>query len=182
MRDKKVWISICLLGLGAGLAWACAKPAIIRQGEREYSVAQRGEELFVYVDYLWGGGKFEDAKKLERDFAAWGVEKGIFVYAMGRFPTLHEWRLGFVAKAAPSEQEFQLREIKTEALPAGRWATMSTRGNVDYLFRYWRKLQKRLEKDGLAVDGAVVEVYPDLSAKDVPVDQVRGEIRYRLAD
>jgi hypothetical protein len=173
---------IALIIACAALAAGCAVPAIVTPGEKRYAVAERGAELFVYVDYLWGGGGFEDAKKLERDLVAYGVEKGIFVYAMGRFPTLREWRLGFVATAAPADQEFQLREIKTETLPAGRWATVTTRGNVDYLFRYWRKARKWLEKDGLAVDPTVSEAYPDLLAADVAAENVRGEIRYRLAE
>ena len=98
-----------------------------------------------------------------------------------RFPTTRDWQLGFVASAAPAEQEFMLKEIKTESLPAGRWATVTTRGNVDSLFRYWRKLKKWIEKDGLVTTGPVVEVYPDLLAKDVAPEEVRGEIRYPLA-
>jgi len=182
MRETKIRRTILLCGAAAALACGCAKPAIVQQGKAKYEVAQRAEELFVYVDYRWGGGKFEDAKQLERDFAAWGAEKGLFVAAMGRFPTLRDWQLGFVASAAPTEQEFQLRTIQVERLPAGRWATMRTRGNVDYLFRYWRKLKKWIEKDGLAVDGPIVEAYPDLMAKDVAPDAVRGELRYRLQD
>jgi hypothetical protein len=173
---------IALIIACAALAAGCAKPAIVSKGEKRYDVAERGAELFVYVDYLWGGGGFEDAKKLERDFVAYGVEQGIFVYAMGRFPQLREWRLGFVATAAPAEQEFQLREIKTEALPAGRWATVATRGNVDYLFRFWRKAKRWIEQDGLAVDPTVTEVYPDLLAADALGGDGGGEIRYRLAE
>ena len=52
---------------------------------------------------------------------------------------------------------------------------------VHYLFRYWRKMKKWLEGDGLVPDGPVVEVYPDLLAKSVAPEDVRGEIRYRLA-
>jgi len=181
MHNSGVLKAVLLCGAVAALALACAKPAIVNQGQERYTVAERGEELFVYVDYHWGGGKFEDAKELERAFAAWGVERGIFAYAMGRFTTPREWQLGFVASAAPTEQEFALREIKTDSLPAGSWATVETRGSVDTLFRYWRKMKKWLEGDGLVPDGPVVEVYPDLLAKSVAPEDVRGEIRYRLA-
>jgi hypothetical protein len=176
------FIGVAVLFAFSSLAAGCAKPAIVPKGEKPYAVSERGEELFVYVDYLWHGGKFDDAKELERGFAAWGVEQGIFVTAMGRFPAPREWQLGFVATGAPPEnQDYLLHEIKSEKLPAGRWATMETRGNVDYLFRYWRKLARWIEKDGLATSGPVVEVYPDLLAKDVAPDAVRGEIRYPLA-
>jgi hypothetical protein len=179
MRSIRAVVLVC--GAVAALAVGCARPAIVSKGEKRYAVAERGEELFVYVDYLWHGGKFDDAKELERGFAAWGVEQGIFVTAMGRFPTPREWQLGFVATGAPSDQDYMLREIKSERLPAGRWATVETRGNVDYLFRYWRKLKRWLERDGLVTAGPIVEVYPDLLAKDVAPDAVRGELRYPLA-
>ena len=180
MRNRVVWMAACLCGAIAGLAAGCAKPTIVEQGGRRYSVAERGEELFVYVEYRWGGGKFDDAKRLERDFAAWGAGKGILAYAMGRFPTLRDWQLGFAATAAPADAEFLGHDIESAPLPAGRWATVTTRGEIDYLFRYWRKAKRWVERDGLATDGPVVEVYPYLLAGGAAPGDVRGEIRYHL--
>lgn len=164
----------------AAMAISCAKPTIIKQGEDDYDVTQRDEELFVYVDYHWDGGKFDDAVALERAFSTWGKEQGIFVYAMGRFPTMRDWQLGYVASGVPEDMEFQLREIKSMKLARGPYASMQTRGNVDYLFRYWRKLKKWLEKDGHVISGPVIEVYPDLMEDGLPAGDVRGELRYPL--
>ncbi len=159
---------------------SCAKPTVIKQGDKDYGVSQRSEELFVYLDYYWKGGKFDDAVELERAFAEWGKEQGVYVYAMGRFPTLKDWQVGFVATEIPAEMEFQLREIKSLKLPAGTYASMETTGNVDYLFRYWRKFKKWLEKDGHVVSGPVIEVYPDIFEKGLSRKNARGELRYPI--
>ena len=164
----------------AVLAVSCAKPTIVKKGDSDYDIIERSEELFVFLDYHWEGGEFDEAVELEKAFAEYGKEQGVFVYAMGRFPTLRDWQLGFVATGIPEDMEFRLREIKSMKLPAGPYARMETKGNVDYLFRYWRKMSRWIEKDGHIAAGPVIEVYPDIFEEGLPKKEVRGELRYPL--
>jgi hypothetical protein len=173
--------TVLLAFLGAMLcAFGCTKPQIVPRDGRNFQLAERGEELFVYVDYTWKGGKFDDAVALENAFAAYAEDQGILVYAMGRFPTMKQWQLGFVASKKPEITEFQGRPISVMTLPAGDYAELQTVSNVDYLFMYWKKLAKWLKAEGHKLESPVIEVYPDISNKDLAVEEVRGALRYRV--
>jgi hypothetical protein len=163
------------------LATACAKPDVVLQNGKDYAVEHRDEELFVYVEYRWKGGKYDDATTLEKDFVKWAGDQGILVYAMGRYPTSKLWQLGFVASAPPSIGEFQGRKVSTLSLPSGDWAVMHTTGHTDRLFFLWKKLARRLDKDGRPVDKPVYEVYPDLLKIPLDDDASRGQIRFPLS-
>ena len=167
--------------LCTGLLTACAKPALVQQDGRNYAVQERDEELFVYVDYHWKGLKFDDAVALEKAFATWGREQGIYVYALARFPGTRDWQLGFVATGLPQATAFEGRKIRSLKIPPGDYAAMRTIGNVDNMFRYWKKFVRWIEEDGRTTEGPVLEIYPDIFAGR-PVDQTRGELRYRLAE
>lgn len=167
--------------LSAVLLTACAKPTPVVQDGRKYSVHERDEELFVYVDYHWKGLKFDDAVALEKAFATWGREQGIYMYALARFPGSRDWQLGFVATAVPDAMVFEGRTIHSITLPAGNYAAMYTVGNVDNMFLYWKKFAKWIKKDGRDTDGPILEIYPDIF-EGRSVDQTRGELRYRLVD
>jgi hypothetical protein len=160
---------------------ACAKPNLVSQDGRKYSVHQRGEELFVYVDYHWKGLTFDDAVALEKAFVTWAEKQGVLVYAVGRFPAKRDWQLGFVATEIPQAEEFDGRKIGNLALPAGSYASMHTIGHVDNMFLYWKKLAEWIGEEGREKDGPILEIYPDI-LKDLPDDQTRGELRYRLSN
>ncbi|MCP4200058.1 MAG: GyrI-like domain-containing protein [Proteobacteria bacterium] len=159
--------------------FACAKPNLVPQDGRNYSVHQRGQELFVYVDYHWKGLTFGDAVALEKAFVTWAEKQGILVYAVGRFPAKRDWQLGFVATEIPEAEEFDGRKIGSLVLPAGSYASMYTIGHVDNMFLYWKKLAEWIGEEGREKDGPILEIYPDI-LKDLPDEQTRGELRYRL--
>jgi hypothetical protein len=163
------------------VATACAKPTVLPQNGKDYAVEHREEELFVYVEYTWRGGKYDDATTLESDFVKWASDQGILVYAMGRYPTSKQWQLGFVANRAPDISEFQGRKVSTLPLKAGDWAVMETTGHTDRLFFLWKKLARTLGKDGHPVQKPVFEVYPDLLKVPLDDDASRGQIRYPLS-
>ncbi len=173
-------LSITLVTLSLLIIAGCAKPTLVPQNGKNYSVKEIEEELFVYVVYHWKGGKFDDAVELEKAFTAWGQEQGILVYGMGRFPD-HDWELGFVATREPDAREFRGKEIRSMRLPAGQWASMQTVSNTDYMFLYWKKLKRWLKKDNLRVDSPVIEVYPDILDQRLSKEETKGELRYHLA-
>jgi hypothetical protein len=171
--------SLLVLSL-AVMLFACAKPNLVAQDGRNFTVHERGEELFVYVDYHWKGGKFDDAVALEKAFVTWAEEQGVYIYAMGRFPTMKDWQLGFVATQIPDAEAFDGRKIGSLKIPAGDYASMRTIGNVDNMFLYWKKFAKWIKKEGKKTDGPVLEVYPDI-LEGLSDEETRGELRYRLS-
>jgi hypothetical protein len=52
---------------------------------------------------------------------------------------------------------------------------------VDNMFLYWKKLAGWIGEEGQEKDGPILEIYPDI-LKDLPDDQTRGELRYRLSN
>jgi hypothetical protein len=176
LSKKTGWLALLL----ACALSACAKPNLVPQDGRSFAVHERDEELFVYVDYHWKGGKFDDAVALEKAFVTWGAEQGVYLYALGRFPSMKDWQLGFVATRIPHAETFKGRKIGSLKLPAGNYASLRTMGNVDNMFLYWKKFAKWIAKEGKTVDGPVLEVYPDI-LKGLSDEETRGELRYRLS-
>ena len=178
MKKLRMWIVLFGVSL---LAFACAKPSVEVQNGKDYLVEHRDDELFVYVEYRWTGGRYDDATALEKDFVQWANEQGILVYAMGRYPTSKLWQLGFVANRPPDIAEFQGRKVSTLPLKAGDWAVMHTKGHTDRLFFLWKKLARKLDKEGHPVTKPVYEVYPDLLTVPLDNDASRGQIRYPIS-
>ena len=178
MNTRRV-VSIALLGF---LLVACARPTVVPQNGKQYALEHRPKELFVYVEYHWHGGKFDDATKLEDAFVKWADKENIFVYAMGRYPTSKLWQLGFVASRKPDATEFQGHKISAMTLPEGEWAVLRTVDNTDHLFWYWKKFANWLRKDGYPVDKPVFEIYPTILDTPLKNSASRGDIRYLLPE
>lgn len=162
-------------------ALGCAKPTIVPQAERLYGVETRPAQTFVYLDYRWNLGPFDDAVALEQDLARLAEQEGTLIEAVARFPTLRDWQLGVIVSAPPAQTELDGHPLHTEELPAGRYARLHTADRVEKLFRHWHRLERLVRADGEAVDGPVIEVYPDVLT-GLPRDAMRGEVRYHLVD
>jgi hypothetical protein len=161
--------------------FACAVPTVVRQNGREYDVVPWDGGTFVYVTYEWHGGRFDDAVELERDFVAWGTKQGLVRTAVGRFPTSRRWQLGFIASRVPAEATFAGHAIDTATIENGLYASLKAEGHPQNMFFHWKRLKKRLLKDGHRIDSPVFEIYHDLLLDSVDVKTATGEIRYRLA-
>lgn len=165
----------------SALLLSCLRPEIMLQDGRQYTVSHWDAGLFVYVTYYWDGGKFDDAVELERDFVRWGRSQDMVVLPAGRFPSDRTWQLGFFASRAPDRSLYQDYLIDTMHVPAGRYASLQSRGRPERLFVYWDDLREWLEEDGLAVQSPVFEIYTGLLRTDQPEEQRRGELRYRVS-
>jgi hypothetical protein len=161
---------------------SCRKPTLQQKSEKEkWSLENRSAEIFVYVDYHWKGGKFDDAVKLEKDICVWGKEQGFYIYAMGRYPTGHDWQLGFVATNVPESREFQGRPVNNMDLPAGRYAVLDFTGHTDHMYYYWKKFKQWLKAAGDTVAGPTIEVYPDIFTKEMSDPASKGQLRLLFA-
>jgi hypothetical protein len=169
------------VSLLAMLLTACVRPTVVPQDGKKYAVAHRDEALFVYVEYQWKGGRFDDATVLENEFVTWARKQGIFICAMGRYPTSKLWQLGFTAERKPDAAEFKGRKISTLTLPEGDWVVMQATGHTDRLFFYWKKLARWAGADGHTVEKPVFEVYPDILKTKFSDKNSRGRIEYPLS-
>ena len=167
-----MWLWLALVG--------CVKPTLVSGPDGPYDVEAREPQTFMYVDYRWGLGPFDDATALEEAVARLAAERGELIEAVARFPTLRDWQLGAIVRTPLEVSEIGGRPVHVELLPAGRYARLHTVGHVDTLFRRWGLLERMVAADGEAVEGPVMEVYPDLLT-GTSHEEMRGEVRYRLA-
>ena len=160
---------------------SCGKPTLLHQGAARYRVQSYHAEVFLYVDYKWKGGAFKDAVALEHRFVRWARDQGVLKDAMGRFPTSHDWQLGFTVESVPTTHTFEGLEIQQMAIPAGEYAVLKTEGSVDFLFRYWKPFRRWLKQDHYEVESPVFERYPDILTDSRAKERIRGELRYRVS-
>ena len=152
---------------------------ILQEGEK-YKLVDWEGGLFIYVTYHWKGGKFDDAVQLEKDFIKRSYDEGITMQAIGRFPTLKVWQLGFISKQKPDINEFKGYKVETMEIPLGIYASLLGKGHPENMFWYWKKFKKWLIRNGQTVDSPVFEIYNDLLVDSIPEEERIGEIRYKL--
>jgi hypothetical protein len=169
------WEALCCMA-----AASCNVPSVVERDGREYRTEEWEGGTFAYRTYNWDGGGFDDAVELERDLVRWARERGISQLPVGRFPSSRRWQLGFVTSDTALPLEFRGRRLDTLTIPAGTYATLLGRGHPENMFFHWRRLERRVEKDGYRVVSPVFEVYTDLLADSVSERERVGEIRYRI--
>lgn len=173
--------TVCVFIVVSSLLFiSCKVPSVVSQNGGKYSIIQWEGGTFVYLTYLWKGGKFDDAVKLERDFVTWAHKGGIEGMPIGRFPAAKQWQLGLITQKVPAQSDFNGYLISSLNIPAGTYAHLIGKGYAENMFFYWKKFKKLLIRDRYSVDGPVIEVYTDIITDSLPKPEQRGEIRYKV--
>jgi len=135
---------------------------------------------FVYATYIWKGGKFDDALDIIKEFMKLSGDRGKNELVLGKFPSGKEWQLGTIIRDDFKTDEIKGYKLNRLKIPSGDYAVLKTKGYPEFIFIYWEKFKKRLEKDGYNVESNVFEIYIGTFDEKIAHSERKGELRYKV--
>lgn len=173
--DKKIILILILF-----LLVSCI-PQVIKQNGKNYQIIDWEGGNFIYLTYNWKGGKFDDALELIKKLDEIKKSRGLDELALARFPSGKEWHIGFIAKAPFIIDTINGYKIEQVNLPAGKYASLKTKGYPENLYIYWPRFKEWLIKDGLKIESPVFEIYKNETFDPkIPSPKRNGELRYKI--
>ena len=178
MKKILLIISILLFILG------CKIPQIVKDNNKEYKIIQWEGGDFIYVNYIYKGGKFDDAVEICKEFGNLVKQRNLGETVLGIFPDAKNWKLGMIVKDKIDIKEINGFKIERSKIDSGKYGDMVLKGYPDRMFNYYSKLKNMLIKDGYKILSPVYEIYTydTFNNDSIPVEERIGEIRYNIAE
>lgn len=158
-------------------------PEIVKQNGKNYSILDWEGGKFIYITYVWSGGKYEDAVELYAKMDKLKKDRGLDELALGRFLSGKVWQVGFIAKEPVNIDNINGHELEQENLESGKYASFKVLGYPENLYLFWNQLKSWLIKDGYKVQSPVYEIYrDDTFNNNIPPEKRNGELRYKVSE
>ncbi|MBN2547048.1 MAG: hypothetical protein JXB50_14700 [Spirochaetes bacterium] len=159
---------------------SCKLPKVVKHGDSYYNLMDWEGGEFVYATYMWKGGKFDDALDIIKEFLKLSETRGKNELVLGKFPTGKEWQLGMIVKDDFNTEMIKGYKLNKLYIPSGEYASLKTKGYPEFIFIYWKKFKKFLEKDNYRVDSDVFEIYDGTFDEKIAHSERKGELRYKV--
>ena len=158
----------------------CISPKIIEKQDKKYDIIDWDGGELAFVTFKWNLFNTNKSTQILQYFIDLSNERNLSETVVGRFPSGTVWQLGILINQPLDIKNVLGYQIESLTIPAGKYGRMKSEGYPEMLFVHWEKLKKWLLKDKYDIKSPVFEIFTEILAKEIPKNQRKGEIRYRI--